>query len=71
MPGEGLEVPDELAALSQQRQAAMPEVVESDGGEARMLEQWFIVAVHDVLGVERLALTGGEDEPLIVVGRGY
>jgi hypothetical protein len=49
----------------------MPEVVESDGGEARMLEQWFIVAVHDVLGVERLALTGGEDEPLIVVGRGY
>ena len=38
VPGEGLEVPYGLAVLSEERQAAMPEVVESDGGEARPFE---------------------------------
>ena len=50
MPGEGLQVPYWLAALSENRQAAMPEVVESDRGEAHPLEQRFVVAVQDILG---------------------
>ena len=33
--GEGLEVADGLAVLGEERQAAMPEVVEADRGEAR------------------------------------
>ena len=49
--GEGLEVPYRLAMLSEERQAAMPEVMEADGGEARPLQQWLEVPVDYVLGV--------------------
>ena len=56
VPGESLEIPYGLTALSEERQAAMPEVMESDGREASSLEQRFVVTVHDVLGVYRSAL---------------
>src|SRR5215217_1463136 len=69
VPGEGLEVPNWFAALGEERQAAMPEVVESDGGEARSLQKRFVVAVHDVLGVQRLALSGCEHEAAVLVQR--
>ncbi len=45
----------------------MPEVVEADGGEASPLEQWFVVAVHDVLSVYGRTVPGGEHETLISV----
>ncbi len=67
--GEGLEVSDGLAALGQQRQAAVPKVVEADGGEACPLQERLVVAIDDVLCVERLTLAGREDEPLILVQR--
>ena len=38
VPGEGLQVPDGLAALGKEREAAMPEVVEADGGVGRPVE---------------------------------
>lgn len=68
MPGEGLQIPYGLAALGEEGETAMPEVVEADGGEARPLKQRLVVAVHDVLGVEGSPVRGGEDEPLVVVG---
>ena len=67
VPGEGLEVPYGLAALSEERQAAMPEVVEADGGEASLLQKRFVVAVHDVLGVQRGPVPGGEHKSLVSV----
>ena len=36
--GEGLKVPDGLPTLGKQRQAAMAEIVEADGGEAYLLQ---------------------------------
>jgi hypothetical protein len=39
VPSKGLEIPYGLAALGKERQAAMPEVVESNGWEARPLKQ--------------------------------
>jgi hypothetical protein len=38
VPGEGLEIANGLTALSEERQAAMTKVVESDGREARPFE---------------------------------
>lgn len=38
VPGEGLEIPYGLTTLSEERQAAMPEVVKSDRGKARPFE---------------------------------
>ncbi len=58
-----------LAALGKQRQAAMPGVVEANRGEACPLEQRLVVSVDDVLGVGGRPVPGGEDEPLIIVGR--
>jgi hypothetical protein len=49
------------AASQEQCGARVPEVVPTDGGEARFLEERFEVAVHHVLGVERRALARGED----------
>ena len=63
MPSEGLEVPYRLATLGEEREATMPKIVESNGGEAGSIEERFVVTVHDVLGVERSALAGGEHEP--------
>ena len=37
VPSEGLEVPDGLAALGEEREATMPEVVEADGGRPARL----------------------------------
>lgn len=36
--GQGLQVADRLTALGEEREAAMPEVVEADRGDARSLE---------------------------------
>jgi hypothetical protein len=69
VPGEGLEIPYGLAALSEERQAAVPEVVEADGGEASPLQKRFVVAVHDVLSVHRRALPGCEHEVAVLVQR--
>ena len=50
--GEGLEIPDRLAALGEEREACVPQVVEPDRGEARLLHERLEGAVDDVLGIE-------------------
>jgi hypothetical protein len=45
----------------------MPEVVETDAGEASSLEHRFVVTVHDVLGVYWSALAGSEHQPRVLV----
>ena len=52
MYGEGLEIPDRLAALGEEREACVPQVVEPDRGEARLLHERLEGAVDDVLGIE-------------------
>ena len=67
MPGEGLQIPDGLAALGEQGEAAMPQVVEAERGQLRPFQERLVVAVHYVLCVQRLTLPGREDEPVILV----
>lgn len=58
--GERLEGADGLAALGEQGEARVPEIVESDSRETGPLEERLIEAVDDVLSVER------ENEPVIL-----
>lgn len=71
VPGERLDVSDGLSALGEQRQAAVPKIVEADG-EARPLEERLEVAVDLVPSVEVLLLSSGEHSPtcdeLTVIG---
>ncbi len=60
--GERLQVPYRLAALGKQGQAAMPEIVEPDGGETRPHEERLEVPVDDVLGLDGTAREVGEHE---------
>jgi hypothetical protein len=60
--GERLQVPDGLAALGEQGEAAMPEVVEPDGGEAGPHEQRLEEPVDDVLRLDGAAREVGEHE---------
>ncbi len=69
MPGEGLEVSYGLAALGEEREARVPEVVEADGGEARALQQRLKEPVYDVLSVQGFAVLGGEHEAVVLPPR--
>jgi len=64
--GESLQVADGLAALGQQGQTAMPEVVEPDRRGTGPHEQGLEEVVDDVLSVERPSVAVGEDEPVIL-----
>jgi hypothetical protein len=55
------------AATEQQGGTCVAEVVPTDEGEARFLEERLEVAVHHVLGVRRRSGRGGEYEAPIVV----
>ncbi len=66
MAGEGLEVPYGLAALGKQRQAAVPEVVEPDGGKAGSREERLEVSVDDVLCLDGAAVLCGEHEAVVL-----
>lgn len=69
--GEVLDVLVMRATGEQQRETGVMEVVEADGGQARLLEQRLLVAGHDVLGVEGWPVSGGEHEaPIPVQGIG-
>ncbi len=62
MLSEGLEVPYGLAALGEEREARMPEVVEPDRREYRLFEEWLEGAVDDIPSVERSTPVRGENE---------
>ncbi len=67
VPGEGLQVADGLTALGEQGQAAMPEIVEPDRGEAGPHEQRLEVPIHDVLSSDGTAVIRGEHEAVALL----
>ncbi len=67
--GEGLEVAYRLAALCEQGEARVPEIVEADRGESRAREKWLKVTVHDILGIEGTTGHIAENEAVILPQR--
>lgn len=63
---EGLEVADGFPTLGEEGEAAMPEVVEPDAGEAGSHEEGLEVPVDDVLGLDGTASEGGEHEAVVL-----
>ncbi len=61
---EGLEVPDGFSALGEERQAAVPKVVEPAPPQRDASEQGLEAPIDEVLGIEGHTSSGGEHEPV-------
>lgn len=51
VPGEGLEVPYGLPALGEEREVRVPEIMEANGGEPCLFEEWIEGAVDGIPSV--------------------